>query len=817
MAIHIFFLPSQTKGASIITATITVTNTAGVGTNWIVNGNSRTWTNNTGTPPGSWIQVTNGAGPTASNLYNSIVRFPYLSPFLSISRTGTNTFTLRGTTLVITTNNYFSVSYQTNIGTNLTVIQVPFENVPGTTNWTNNAHWLVDALNRYPYTNSLATNANVLSNALIKGAAPYQEILGPIGFRGRFAALSNFFATNGFTRSLTNINPVSSNAVNFGNAFRSEGSGGNSLQLGSNASATATRAIAVGNSAVSSATDGISAGTLATNTGTGGSVVGNTAYVNGDYGASFGFQAGATNYGSAFGAVSLASGLNSSSFGRASAATMENASAFGDETEASAYNATVFGANGLANKINAAAFGPGAGAIHSNSAAIGPPDHLGNVVATTSTNQIFLGTANHRIFSPGLYESPLGTNSQFAGTNIVRGSWSFPRFDMTTLAAGNNISVPAGTNVYIRVGAGPVSAAAICGIIGGATSGGLDGQELAWFNDTGFSLTFAINTVDPVARNRINSALGLDVTIPDQGWAFMRYDDVDERWKLHGTFPMQASATNFPDLVWTNDNDDIRPNITHYAISIRTNRDELLSVGNNHTVDGPGLLFLDAGAMAIEGFVAKTSGSLIAGEAAGLMGAGIGDYSLQYGAIGMTYARVHSGGTNVGVAGISLRYGIANVPIGGYFSVAVDDSQQPNLESSSLLVDNWTTGTPLIIARTNNGTFKAFEVHGTKTTNATPLDVLGLTTLYGNWRVPDTNGLGGFISFTASTNSGSAVLTVSGSPGSSTVRTNGNGFVFNTPGASDFSFVKGVTSNLTILGVATLNITNGIIMGISGP
>jgi hypothetical protein len=87
----------------------------------------------------------------------------------------------------------------------------------------------------------------------------------------------------------------------------------------------------------------------------------------------------------------------------------------------------------------------------------------------------------------------------------------------------------------------------------------------------------------------------------------------------------------------------------------------------------------------------------------------------------------------------------------------------------------------------------------------------------GSWQSADTNGLGGFITFEASTNSGSAVLYVSGSPGSSTVRTNGDGFMFNTPGASDFSFVKGVTSNLTILGVATLNITNGIIMGISGP
>lgn len=533
----IFLLSIPTaKGATVITATITITNTTQVGTNWTVNGNTRTWTNNTAAVPQSFIQTTNSIAATASNLYQHIIRFPYLSPNLTIQRTSPTNLILRGSAVVIITNNYFHVSYSTNIGTNLSVVQVPFENVVGDTNRTNNAHWLVDALNRFPYTNALATNANAITNLLIKGAHPYQEILGPIGFRGRTAVNSNFFATNGFTASLTNINPVLSNGVNFGNAFRSAGSGGNSLQLGSNSQATAARAVSVGNLTLSSATDGFAAGTAATNSGANGTAVGNLSLVNGQSGAAYGFGATATNLGTAVGTVAAA-GEQATAVGRAAEATGLSSGAFGDSAAASAFGAGAF----MGGATAILSFGYGGVASHSNSVAMGAPDHLGNPTTTTSTNQIVLGTANHRVFAPGLYESPKGTNAQFAGTNIARGSWSFPALSLTSLAAGNNISVPFGTNRYIRCGSGPVSAATICGIIGGATSGGLDGQDVLVMNDTGFSLTFAVNTVDPVPANRINTAGSVDVSIPDQGWAHLIYDGTDARWKINATYPLSAS------------------------------------------------------------------------------------------------------------------------------------------------------------------------------------------------------------------------------------------------------------------------------------
>ena len=526
----LIYLPSS-KGATIITATITVTNTPGVGTNWIVNGNSRTWTNNTGATPNGWIQITNGPGPTATNLYSHITRFPYLSPFLQVARTGTNTFTLRGSTVVITTNNYFSVTYSTNIGTNLTIVQVPFEAVDGETNRTNNAHWLVDAFNRYPYTNALATNANVLTNALIKGAHPYQEVLGPIGFRGRTAVNSNFFATNGFTSALTNINPVLSNGVNFGNAFRSVGAGGNSLQLGSNALAKGTFSVAAGNNSLASNDNSIAIGTAAKATNQNTAAIGNTAIAGGNGATAVGDNAAAL-----FG--------NGTAVGVTATAAAPNDTALGAIATASGGDSIALGVTSTASATNSSAIGKSTTASHANSTAFGGTDFANISVSTTDTNQIRIGTDNNRISIPGLLESPKSTNSQFAGTNIARGSWSYPPFALSTLAAGNNISVPIGTNRFVRFNSGPVSAATICGMIGAATSGALDGQDVLGFNDTGFTLTFAVNTVDPVAANRINTQTGTDVAIPDQGFVNLTYDGTDARWKLSGSFPTTVAITN---------------------------------------------------------------------------------------------------------------------------------------------------------------------------------------------------------------------------------------------------------------------------------
>lgn len=530
----LLFHSSPVKGATVITATITVTNTPGVGSNWVVNGNSRTFTNAQGSPVASWITIGTGAGGSASNIYRHILANPYSSPSLIPAFSSTNVITLIGTAMVITTNNYFSVSYVTNSGTELSTVQVPFENVTGATNRTNNAHWLVDAFNRYVYTNSFATNANVVSNLFGLGARPYQEVLGNVGFRGRTAVNSNFFATNGFTKNLTNIDVVSSNGVNFGGAFRSEGAGVNSFQAGSNAVAAGNFDTSIGNNTVTSNGYNFASGSSATATNGNGTAVGSFSR--------------ASRLAFAGGNGTISDGEASVTLGQAAENYATNSVLIAPEQVQTADAYGSYGFGGASWAPFGLVLGMNAFNAYSNSAAIGPPDHLGGTVASTKTNQIRIGTANNTISAPGLYESPRSTNSQFAGTNIMRGSYSFPRFDVTTLQGGaNNPAVPFGTNRYIRLTglASGSSIPTITGIIGGATTGGTDGQDIRVFVDTGYGVVFSVSTTaDPVPANRINSTPGSDVFVADQGWADLCYDVTDSRWKIVKTSEANSFAAN---------------------------------------------------------------------------------------------------------------------------------------------------------------------------------------------------------------------------------------------------------------------------------
>lgn len=538
--------PSQVKGATLITATITVTNPAGVGSNFTVNGDVRTWTNNVGVPPFDWITTSASVGGTATNLYNHIIRFPYSGPDLLVSRSSTNVIVLKGYPMVIAPYNYFTVSYQTNQGTNLAVIQVPFDRVDGTTNRTNNANWLVDALNTYASTSRLGTNAFVAGNFLTKGASTGQVVSGSVQFGGSLRAASEFTATNGFTKNLTNINPVLSNGVNYGSAFRSEGSGGNSFAVGSNAIAAGNLSAAIGNGALASNANSLAVGVGALATNDYGTAIGSGAMSLGQSAIAIGRESTASNANAVAigaGAGGLGTGLASVSIGYNVSATATDSIAIGndEDTQVADTGGIAIGWQAQAGGLFSMGIGSGAQSGYSNSAAIGPFDDQLTGVNTTTTNQLRLGTSRQHVSIPGqLLVSGTQSNTTFTGTNIAGGSWSYPRKDLTSLAAGNNLAVPAGTNRFIRLGAGPASAATIVGIVGGATTGGNDGQDVVFYNDTGYALTFAVNSVDPVPANRINTPTGGDISIPDQGWAQFLYDATDARWKLINTF----SGTN---------------------------------------------------------------------------------------------------------------------------------------------------------------------------------------------------------------------------------------------------------------------------------
>jgi len=586
-----FIIPNA-RSASVVTATITVTNTAGVGTNWTVNGNSRTWTNSSGSPPSSWITTGANVGATASNLYSHIIRYPYLSPYLVPSFSSTNVITLRGSSVIVTTNNYFSVTYSTNTGTNLTVVQVPFENVPGQTNWTNNAQWLVNALNRYVRTNAFDTNATVMSNYITRGASPQQYVASPIQFNGAVRISGEVNFTNGFTHSITNINPVLSNGINFGSAFRSEGPGGNSFQMGSNAWALGTRSVAIGNGALATNTDTVAIGTSSIATNTDATVIGSGARSIGISSVVIGKNALAHESGSAIGSAAQA-GTNATAIGVNASASAYSSSAYGENSSGAAYAATAIGSTTIADAAFALALGANAESSYSNSAAIGPPDHAGTATTSTTTNQVRLGTANHTVSIPGqLLISGTQSNTTFRGTNNAGGSWSYPRVNITSIANGNNIAVPLGTNKFVRLSGTVTASPAIVGMVGAATTGGTDGQEIRIFNELGYAATFTQNTVDPVAENRIETYDGNDVNVANNGWIDFVYSSSDSRWHVVNFYPQTASNTNGLSAVWTN------------GVSVSS------AATNLNLIEGEGITLLATNASGLASVQVKNNGSI---------------------------------------------------------------------------------------------------------------------------------------------------------------------------------------------------------------
>jgi hypothetical protein len=102
-------------------------------------------------------------------------------------------------------------------------------------------------------------------------------------------------------------------------------------------------------------------------------------------------------------------------------------------------------------------------------------------------------------------------------------------------------------------------------------------------------------------------------------------------------------------------------------------------------------------------------GNPTSGQSVGLYGDGFGstvDQTLSYGVVGS--ARGTS--TNVGVAATAIWQDPNNV-VGAYTEVVISALGDPVFENAVQLLDNRTTGVPLLIGRTNNGT-TVFRVSG---------------------------------------------------------------------------------------------------------
>lgn len=516
-----------TIAADLITATISITNNPVGNTNTLtVNGSTRAWTNNIAASPGTLIQQTNSPSWAASNLINHLTAYPVSFAHFLAQPQVTNVIIRGGpgeNLSVSQAGGWASVTMSTqSIGSPTFTVRVPIT-VETPANRTNIASLLVAAL--VNSTNALGTNWTAGSNYLTRGASPLQHIAGPVQFNGVLRAPGSVALTNGFTSALTNINPVTINLVNYGAAIRSEGTGGNSFQAGSNALAGGLFSLAVGNDSLASSnlTTAIGINSAATNDAA--TAIGPFSHA-GAQSVAIGYAAGAP----AAQAVSIGStaveGQQAIGMGAAGLVRGKYTIGIGFDIQFLDYADQIgIGRSVNIGAIGAMGIGPLATSSYSNSAAIGPTDHLGNWTEATATNQIRLGTGNHTLSVPGIITAPTTANLLATGTNRLNGDLSTLPHTISSIAAGNNAGVLV-TNVLQRITGSPAGAWNLNGI-----AGGRDGRLLTLYNDTSQIMTLVNESgVDPVAANRIDTLIGTDITTGSRSVVQLFYDGNRSRW-----------------------------------------------------------------------------------------------------------------------------------------------------------------------------------------------------------------------------------------------------------------------------------------------
>jgi hypothetical protein len=453
----------------LVTATVTVTNTAGTtnGQTLTVNANVRTWTNSV-VIPGSQILTNATIGGAATNLFNQVANNPFTG--LSFARSGTNGITLQtapgGALSVSLSAGWGTVSLSTNTLTNAVVVSIPTSN-QSAQEQTNINSGLVAAISDASNTNAIPATAYAVSNLVNLSTA--QTVTGVKTFSGTGGL-------NGNVGNLTNgsfLNPVTLNLTNTGLAISSQGAASFSEQFGTGAQALGIGSIAVGQNATSSV--------FSIN----GAAIGNLAYAD---------QTGDL----AVGTLARATGNSSTAIGYGAQATEISASAFGQAAVSAYQFSTAVGSGASADRVHQLKLG------------------------TSSEDVDIPGPLTPRSGVSNLWTRVGSTNTFPAGSDIALG-----RYALTSLANGNNAAIVAGTNVFVQV-SGPTGAFAINGI-----AGGRDGKFLILLNRTGQNMTIAHDSgVDPTAANRIYTMTGADRATTGDGAALLIYSAADSRWIL---------------------------------------------------------------------------------------------------------------------------------------------------------------------------------------------------------------------------------------------------------------------------------------------
>lgn len=511
------------SAADWITATIHVSTNAPLGnTNKVViNGDTRTFTNSVTGSPATLVQQTNSVTYTATNLLNHLTSYK-VNPGYFLSQTSSTNVTVRGLVggaMVVTIQGGWGhVTYSTQTVSSPTiVVRVPISS-EAATNRVFIADGLFDAIKDYG-TDSFDTNAVQLTNFITKGASPEQTIASPLDLRGPIRNQGSGTAV------------IATNLENHGRAFRSPGSGAVSTQIGSNSTATATRSVALGVSANASAADSIAIGVSPTASGQFSAAIGNSASATAQAATALGQGADASGVNStAIGASANSSGRNASAVGNSATATETNAVAVGVGATASAYRSIAIGDdNTAASEIGAIAIGAEAVAQYQDSVAIGPSDSgTGEIVSTTKTNQIRLGTTRHTVSVPGLIDSPTSTNSTHAGTNLWNGDISFQRRANSSPVNGDNAGVVLGTNVVIAI-TGPTTIGSYVGFL--AERG--DSFHFIRFSGAVTNIIKNQSGVEPTAANRIITGTGGDLALTNEpSWIQVIRNGSSDRWEV---------------------------------------------------------------------------------------------------------------------------------------------------------------------------------------------------------------------------------------------------------------------------------------------
>lgn len=396
LTLTFWLLASSASAADRVTATVTITNTAIATDTFIVNGSTRTWIDTVVTPA-TQIATGGGLNESCTNLVNHLLAYPFSR--VVVYQLGADSFRLdadTGVNLVVGgVGDYFSVSYSTQTVSTAYDVIVPYTSTPSVRRQTI-TEGLVAWLGLASGT-AVADTAASVSNLLGRARTQYvPAILYLTNAAGQFhGVVSNSPAISGTVYSVTNgsywtgilVSPTLTNGVNYGNAFRSPGSGSDSEQFGSGAQSSGDNSVALGNSADAS---GESTVTL--------------------------------------GANSLAAG--------------DNAAAVGNGVLSVGDNAVAIGNTAIVSNVNGIAIGPDSYVGFDSSISFGA-----NAIATAA-NQIRLGTATEHVSIPGTlrHVRAEGTNQVIANSDI-----GFTRYALTSLANGNNAAVPVGTNVFVQV------------------------------------------------------------------------------------------------------------------------------------------------------------------------------------------------------------------------------------------------------------------------------------------------------------------------------------------------------------------------------